>query len=1015
MRLSLLFLLCSVVVGMPLRLDRTPMPTNLQVVQNFKLQQLEAGDKLAQQPFHNQVKVSFSLFDKDFEHDLFVNTELHHKDAVVNVYNGDIIVESYTPQLLAYRTAPGDYPIVSAYIYNDKQVHAMVVTEDEIYTIDPTSEHLSNPHLPTTLAAESPSGMVGYKLSEVQNLPFGMPELPKQDSASSRKLLQYEAWTQCWPGQNAAGKSVVVSFAADASYYNLHKANAQAKIYQIVSDSNALYGGQLNMYWKVKQVDIRQTTSGIDAWNQVRPASGNCVRSTSQTLDSFRAWKASQHPDDAGVWHLMTDCYRPPGVVGVAYVGVLCSKAYGAGLSSDHGSTTWKTVAHEIGHNFNAGHTFHNGQGRTGGLMDYADGTYPQGKGPVQFHPANKQDVCAHLTETMNRPAHQNCYVNGGGGAPAPTPTTPNPTPKGSSPSPATLKPTPQPQPDPYTWQMGPEKSQCSKACGGGTMVAVVTCRNASNKVVSESLCPGIKKPIPPREPCNPQTCAPVCGNKVVEQGEECDGGDCCTAQCKRDTTSNQCRKDNAVRDACFASLNTGKLYVFQGPNYVRYSDLEGKNKDAGYPKRIVDGWTKLDPHFHNGIDAAVPTADDSVYLIKGDKVSKYHFGSGQVSGYPRSLGDVFKGMQFSKGVDDAVNIPGGAYFFKNDEYDLFLWHAPVTGASIYPRPIGDWNMAFTSIDASVNIDSANAVDFYKGNQKLRYVWGIGQQDAPALTAGLQIGDDTLVTTKCPANCVNCNDAGTCLECDEGFIVQSDSSCSPQLYLTELKFEDRAAESKLIKSTNVLDAQWVAGGGATGGGLVLTQANRVELELMPNPKLPDFQLHLWVNLAKATVEQQKICTVELKDGRTVTWALEPNTLDTDLEDNSMLLVLRVGDIFVRHPAPVVVGDWHHLMGILYNGFATAMVDANSMVFPYNDKSVGSVLSDEDADQAEVFELTRWYLGADEGQSNGLIATIDTFHIASKGMPKEVSSATSVSASLVMIVPLVLSLVGRALF
>lgn len=119
------------------------------------------------------------------------------------------------------------------------------------------------------------------------------------------------------------------------------------------------------------------------------------------------------------------------------------SNAGRASVSSYTGSDFWLIVAHEIGHNFNGGHSFEQGQGKTGGIMDYGSNTAIGGI--QQFNRVYRQDqMCSHmkteLTKDDNKPW---CYTDGkddfkvgggGGGGTDPTPTgAPTPTCKEST------------------------------------------------------------------------------------------------------------------------------------------------------------------------------------------------------------------------------------------------------------------------------------------------------------------------------------------------------------------------------------------------------------------------------------------------------------------------------------------------------------------------------------------------------------------------------------------------------
>jgi len=139
-------------------------------------------------------------------------------------------------------------------------------------------------------------------------------------------------------------------------------------------------------------------------------------------------------PDNVVSTHVLTGC-NPGGFgsVGVAWVGTLCDPSgYGSGI--DHINAGWTTYAHELGHNFGASHSFEDGQGSTGGIMDYGDGTLD---GEYQFNTKyRKSEVCGRLTEWVNgnRCSSTAFYKTSDGASPrrrtaAPTAAAPTPAP----------------------------------------------------------------------------------------------------------------------------------------------------------------------------------------------------------------------------------------------------------------------------------------------------------------------------------------------------------------------------------------------------------------------------------------------------------------------------------------------------------------------------------------------------------------------------------------------------------
>lgn len=94
---------------------------------------------------------------------------------------------------------------------------------------------------------------------------------------------------------------------------------------------------------------------------------------------------------------LFTGCGNGTGVIGLAAVAAICS-ARNVGVNQLQGANPWLIYAHELGHNFAARHSFEDGKGTTGGIMDYADGKLD---GVYQFNTKyRKSQVCEFLNRT---------------------------------------------------------------------------------------------------------------------------------------------------------------------------------------------------------------------------------------------------------------------------------------------------------------------------------------------------------------------------------------------------------------------------------------------------------------------------------------------------------------------------------------------------------------------------------------------------------------------------------------
>lgn len=220
------------------------------------------------------------------------------------------------------------------------------------------------------------------------------------------RLLQSKPalWTGCYTGVNS-GFKLKIGIAVGNAFKNSYS-NVASKVQSIVSSANFVYKNQLNI-----ELAVDHLYTGAGNWND------GCRMDIDKQLDRLTDW---QEPSTQGLWHLIDDCFGSSGnVAGIAYIGTICEWAntgvsYCSGRSCSGG---WETFAHEIGHNFAARHSFEEGQGRTGGIMDYGDGKL---NGIYQFNTKYRRtEICRELSSKVGR---CNAFVaKGGGGGSSPT------------------------------------------------------------------------------------------------------------------------------------------------------------------------------------------------------------------------------------------------------------------------------------------------------------------------------------------------------------------------------------------------------------------------------------------------------------------------------------------------------------------------------------------------------------------------------------------------------------------
>lgn len=258
---------------------------------------------------------------------------------------------------------------------------------------------------------------------------FLIPKTEEVEVASvdgPRRKLAVPRWTNCYTDDTTKrqlGMGIAVGSTLYRNKYNSNKQTAIDRVAEMITKTNLVYGGQLNIMLKVNKFVV----AGVDespSWDNYNSCNPHRMSINTQ-LSQFTSWAPSANTGGNGLWHLLDDCFAGSGVVGLAWVGTLCKRS-NTGVSW-YSSRHWLTFAHEVGHNFGGGHSFEEGQGRTGGIMDYGDGKL---NGQYQFNSKyRKSQMCKTVNSVVNTCTAMKKVNDNPTPPPAPTPVPPPPCP----------------------------------------------------------------------------------------------------------------------------------------------------------------------------------------------------------------------------------------------------------------------------------------------------------------------------------------------------------------------------------------------------------------------------------------------------------------------------------------------------------------------------------------------------------------------------------------------------------
>jgi hypothetical protein len=313
------------------------------------------------------VEMAFSTLGRTFEVKLEPSDVYAHGATVVWVdATGNVVEPADTYALFKGRLNDDPKSWVRLQINDDGDLAGVVSTDDELYFFEPMSRYFGAAGAGQTFA---------YKLSDTAPdwdpgscaAEAAAPDFSRSSGAPTGKPSKRGASLHSFVPRGsaqalaaAANKLADIGMVLDYEYFQEHGANSSSDAAAILNAVDGIYQAELGVSVQIKTMVVY--TDANDPFTDTTDY--NALLDQISDLHNDNDNTPGQLLYDTDLVHLLTNRDLSGTVIGVAWLGGLCSGYYGTGLSQDYTSNLYNMtllIAHEMGHNFGAPHDAQNG------------------------------------------------------------------------------------------------------------------------------------------------------------------------------------------------------------------------------------------------------------------------------------------------------------------------------------------------------------------------------------------------------------------------------------------------------------------------------------------------------------------------------------------------------------------------------------------------------------------------------------------------------------------------------